>query len=163
MEPGAGRGEGACRGRGAPHPSPPGPAACREGPRDPSDSLSSGACNGMTPVPSPPQPHQWLLLGMEPAAVVAWPAGLVTALSPNGPLGGTGKAHWGLDLLRRDTISASLDLSFLATQHLGGKGLWECYSPMPHDSTLSWTLASAGAELSGGGVRRSRCRCAGKI
>lgn len=38
-----------------PDPSSPGPAASREGPWDPSDDCPPWACNGLTPVSSPPQ------------------------------------------------------------------------------------------------------------
>lgn len=59
-------------------PSPPGPVPAERARGAHQIVCPLGACNGLTPVPSPPQPHQWLLLGMEPAAVVAWPARLVT-------------------------------------------------------------------------------------
>ncbi|KAF6109790.1 hypothetical protein HJG60_010993 [Phyllostomus discolor] len=101
----------------------PGPAAHGDGPRDPSARPSSAGLEWADPGALPAAAAPAVLPGFEPATRVAWLPGSshhCLQISPVEELRTlTGTPPWGLDLLRRDTVSASSCLSFLVTQHPG--------------------------------------------
>lgn len=142
---GAGGGQGgAAEARGAPRPLLPG---------DPSDGPSSTACNGLTPLPSPPQPRSMALrwaLSQRPqrpglpgrpqhcpqVCLLEEQRGHLGALTCSGGM---------------QTVSASLCLSFPVTRHPGGTGDGGNAVSPAHKSVLSWSLVCLGPALPGPG------------